>query len=105
MWLVLTNQSAVLWYYKICLISCSDKIDFQIGLIRGSVTRLGDFWKFICNKFLSKVAKILSDILSYFEKHYLFKYKLLWQFLGNFLQIWANFYSTPDLATLKDIKY
>ena len=34
------------------------------------VTRLGDFWKFLAKKFLSKVAQIFGNLLGYSEKHY-----------------------------------
>ena len=32
-----------------------------------SVTKLGDFWKFLVTKFLSKVAQIICNFLGYFE--------------------------------------
>ena len=34
-----------------------------------SVTRLGDFWKFLVTYFSTKVAQIFIDFLGYFEKH------------------------------------
>ena len=33
-----------------------------------SVTRLGDFWKFLVTKFLAKVAQIIGNFLGNFEK-------------------------------------
>ena len=34
-----------------------------------SVTRLGDFWKFLSTKFLAKEVQIICKFLGYFEKH------------------------------------
>ena len=35
--------------------------------VANRVTRLGDIWKFLVKKFLSKVAQIFGDFLAYFE--------------------------------------
>ena len=35
-----------------------------------SVTRLGDFWKFLATNLLTKVAQNIGDFLGYFEKEH-----------------------------------
>ena len=51
----------------------------------GSVTRLGDFRKFLVTKFLTKVAQIICNFLGYFEKpHYHVGKNCCGYFFGNF---------------------
>ena len=40
----------------------------QIVVIPSSVTRLGDFWKFLVSNFTAKVAQLFRYFLSYFEE-------------------------------------
>ena len=49
-----------------------------------SVTRLGDFWKFLGTKFLEKVAQILSNNFGLLWKMALFMLNWCEYFLGNF---------------------
>ena len=60
----------------------------MIMVVIHSVTRLGDFLKFLATKmFFSKVAQKLGDILGYFEKNFLIKH-CCGSFLGN---VWGKF--------------
>ena len=60
----------------------------MIMVVIHSVTRLGDFLKFLATKmFFSKVAQKLGDILGYFEKIFLIKH-CCGSFLGN---VWGKF--------------
>ena len=60
----------------------------MIMVVIHSVTRLGDFLKFLATKmFFSKVAQKLGDILGYFEKKILIKH-CCGSFLGN---VWGKF--------------
>ena len=47
-----------------------------------SVTRLGNFFKFLVTSFLSNVAQILGDFLGYFVKDHLFIKRIFGSFLG-----------------------
>ena len=66
-------------------------------LARGSiiVTRLGDFWKLFTTNLLryKSSQKRLVTFWGHFEKSFLYFSKLRDYFLGNFRNIWANFYS------------
>ena len=67
------------------------KILCNTGLV--SVTRLGDFWKFLGTKFLAKVAQILSNIFGQLLITTLFTLNWCIYFLGNF---WRKLgYFTP----------
>ena len=57
------------------------------------VTRLGDFWKFLAKRFLSKVAQIFGNLLGYSEKHYFVSKNCCGSFFALAWEIWATFYS------------
>ena len=54
--------------------------------IQYSVTRFGDFWKFLVTNFLTKVAQIYKRSWDYFEKTSLLGKNCFGYFLGNFLK-------------------
>ena len=63
------------------------------SLYANSVTRLGDFWKFLVTEFLSKVAQMLGDFWSSFESHHFSRincWGYVWATLG---KIWPLFIS------------
>ena len=62
------------------------------GLLRGSVTRLGDFFNFLATDFLSKVAQMSGDFCSYFVKHHFSSWNCHGYFLGHSWKFWATFY-------------
>ena len=59
---------------------------------RTSVTRLGDFWKFLGTKFLAKVAQIFSNNVGLCWKMELFTLNWCGYFLAIFCRNWATFY-------------
>ena len=61
--------------------------------MESSVTRLGDFWKFVAIKFLTKVAQIIGNFLGYFENHHSYLKTADANFWATFGNIWATFYS------------
>ena len=71
---------------------------FQYHKIVCSVTKLGDFWKFLVTNLLAKVAQIFGDLLCYFERHHLFSKNCRISFLGNYWKIWTTFYSNIFLS-------
>ena len=56
-----------------------------------SVTRLGDFWKFLAKNFDMKVPKIFDNLLGYYKKHLRKNYCGF--FLANLWKLWATLYS------------
>ena len=58
-----------------------------------SVTRLGDFWKFLATNILTKVAQIFGNFLGCCEKHYFVSKNCCGSFLGRVWKNWATFYS------------
>ena len=64
-----------------------------IGELSNSVTRLGDFLKFLGTKFLAKVAQILSNIFGLLLRTALFTLTDLCTFWAIFGENWATFYS------------
>ena len=60
--------------------------------VTSSVTRMGDFWKFLVKKFLPKVAQIISNFLGYFgQPHSYVKTDVATSWVA-FWNIWATFY-------------
>ena len=59
-----------------------------------SVTRLGDFWKFLATNFLTKVTQIFGNFLGYCEKHYFVSKNSCGSFWGIIWKIWATFNPT-----------
>ena len=53
-----------------------------------SVTRLGDFWKFLVTNFITKVAKVLGDFLGFLERQHFKVNNAVVTFWVNF---WLNF--------------
>ena len=80
-------------------VSCDSICLRSFGQSRGrswsSVTRLGDFWKLFTTNLLryKSSQKRLVTFWGHFEKSFLYFSKLRDYFLGNFRNIWANFYS------------
>ena len=58
-------------------------LDIKTSYTVGTVTRLGDFWKFLAINFLFKVAQTMVTVTFILTKNTL-KYKLLW------LHFWAT---------------
>ena len=58
--------------------------------VNTSLTRLGDFWKFLVSNYLSKVAQMFSDFWGIWKHHFYVKTALV-TFLGNFRKNWATF--------------
>ena len=58
-----------------------------------SVTRLGDFWKFLATKILAKEAQMIGNFLGYLEKPYSYVKTALATFCTSFGKNWATFYS------------
>ena len=59
------------------------------------MTRLGNFFKVLGKKILSKVAQIFGDVLGYFENDHYFYKTLLWILCGQGLGVnSATFYPT-----------
>ena len=58
-----------------------------------SVTRLGDFWKFLGTKFLAKEAQILSNNFGTLWKMELFASICVDTFWANFVENWATYFS------------
>ena len=57
-----------------------------------SVTRLGDFWKFLATKFVAKVAQTIGNILGNVEKPYSHVKNCCCYFLGNLWKhLWLLF--------------
>ena len=50
-----------------------------------SVTRLGDFLKFLATKFQAKVEQMIGNFLGYFE-NFPFYVKLVWLLFGQLLE-------------------
>ena len=69
-----------------------------------SVTRLGDFWKFLATKFVKKVAQMIGNFLSSVEKPYSCVQNCCCYFLGNF---WKHlgFFLLQHLVTLEQIQW
>ena len=60
-----------------------------------SVTRLGDFLKFLATKFLAREAQMIGIFLGNFEKLNSYVPKICFGlFFGTFGKIWARFYSS-----------
>ena len=59
-----------------------------------SVTRLGNFWKFLDKKFLSKVAQIFVYFLGNLENHHVLIQTAVANFWPTFESILAAFIST-----------
>ena len=72
---------------------CSRPAYFFIEIyVTSSVTRLGDFWKFLVTKILPKVAQIISNFLGHFEQPHSYVKTYVgtsWSAFGN---IFATFY-------------
>ena len=68
-----------------------DKMSRSGRGVVNSVTRLGDFWKFLVTNFITRVAKMFGDLLGYFER-FLSKsaVKTFWAIFG---KNWAPFNS------------
>ena len=58
-----------------------------------SVTRLGDFWKFLVTKFHAKVAQIIGNYLGCLEKYQFEIKNRCVHFWATLWKIWATFYS------------
>ena len=58
-----------------------------------SVTRLGDFWKFLATKFLAKEAQMIGNSMGYFEKPYSYLKTALATFSATLGKTRATFYS------------
>ena len=58
-----------------------------------SVTRLGDFWKFLGTKFLAKEAQILSNNFGTLWKMELFASICVDTFWATFVENWATYFS------------
>ena len=56
-----------------------------------SVTRLGNFGKFLVTSFLSRVAQLFGDYLDHFKNGTLFNDNHCGNLFGNFKKIWATF--------------
>ena len=81
----------------ICVNVVVREFDIFVGALTGddgcSVTRLGDFWKFVGTKFLAKVAKKFATILGLLWKM-AFLYKTdVDTFWASFGENWTTFYS------------
>ena len=57
------------------------------------MTRFGNFFNFLATNFLTKVAQIFNDFLGYFENIKFYVKIAVPTFLGNYVKIWASFYS------------
>ena len=55
-----------------------------------SVTRLGDFWELFVANVLTKVAKIITEFLGCFERHYFLVTTVVATFWPTFGKIWAT---------------
>ena len=58
--------------------------------VNTSLTRLGDFWKFLVSNYLSKVAQMFSDFWGIWKHHFYVKTAIV-TFLDNFRKNWATF--------------
>ena len=58
-----------------------------------SVTRLGDFWKFLATKFLAKEAQMIGNFLGYFEKPHSYAKTALATFGKNCAIFYSNIWS------------
>ena len=77
------------WHQIILWNSESANVWFVVRMVV-SVTRLGDFWKFLATKFLAKEVQIIGKFLGYFEKPLMKKcigyfLHIFWKKLGYFL--------------------
>ena len=63
------------------------------GLPPVSVTRLGDFWKFLATKFVKIVAKIICNFLGLFWKPNYYVKTGVATYGATFGNIWATFHS------------
>ena len=57
-----------------------------------SVTRLGDFLKFLVTCFLTKVTQLFLFLFGLFGQRYLWSKNCCSHFLGNFWKFWPTFY-------------
>ena len=70
-----------------------DRMTWEVILLI-SVTRLGDFWKLVATKSLTKVAQIIGNFLGYFEKTHSYVKTAVATFWATFGIIWATFFPT-----------
>ena len=74
------------------MLSPGESVCYKI--MKLSVTRLGDFSKFLATNFLTKVAQTIIDIWDNFEKNHNFlSQPVVATFWATFSDFWATFYS------------
>ena len=61
--------------------------------MQNSVTRLGNFWKFLATDFLRKVSQLFNNFRGYFENIILKVKTAVSTFWATFVEIWVTFYS------------
>ena len=68
-------------------------------VVLNNVTRLDDFWKFLVTNFLTKEAKIFSNLSGYFERQHCLSKNCCGYFLGNFWK-YLGYFVLRNLVTL-----
>ena len=62
--------------------------------VRYSVTRLGNFWKFLARNVITKVQQIFGGFMGYFEAHHILSKNLC----DHFLKLWKKIIPTSGLT-------